>query len=272
LSTLPPADPFARIKQGAKWLWSQGDYARIAAKLEPEAKALAGECVAPGMKVLDVAAGNGNFALAAARLGATVTASDLAPHMVELGRARSAADEERIEWLEADAESLPFADGIFDLAASVFGAMFAPRPERVAHEMLRVVRPGGTVAMANYGTVGYLGRLSEIIAQFSTTAAVDLPSPFLWGDPEVARGRFEGLASSVAIQPRTLTLTYDSLDTWRTLFAQTNPPLMALKVLLPEAAYASLIDQSQSLVEELNVGRGGRVVVESSYITVVARK
>jgi ubiquinone/menaquinone biosynthesis C-methylase UbiE len=272
LSGPPPADPLDRIKQGAKWLWSQGDYARVAAKLEPEAAALASACIAPRMKALDIAAGNGNFALAAARLGATVTASDITPHMVELGRQRSEAGGLRIEWLEADAESLPFEDRSFDVAASVFGAMFAPRPDRVAAEMFRVVRPGGAVAMANYGSGGYLGRLSEILTQFSTAPGLDLPSPFLWGDPAVARKRFEGLASSVEIEPRTLTLAYDSLESWRTLFAQTNPPLMALKVLLPEAAYASLIDQSQELVEELNVGRDGHIVLESSYLVVIARK
>ena len=272
LSAPPPADPLARIKQGSRWLWSQGDYSRVAAKLESVAKALADQCVAPALKVLDVAAGNGNFALAAARLGATVTASDITPHMVELGRDRSVSEGHRIKWLETDAEALPFDDGSFDVAASVFGAVFAPRPDRVASELFRVVRPGGTVAMANYGGAGYLRRLSDILSRFSTTPAVDLPSPFLWGDPAVVRQRFEGIASAVEMKSRTLALAYDSLDLWRTHFAQTNPPLVALKVLLPEAAYSSLVDQSQELVEELNVGRDGRIVLESSYLVVIARK
>ena len=272
MSAPPPDDPLARIKQGSRWLWSQGDYSRVAAKLESVAKALAAQCVAPAHKVLDVAAGNGNFALAAARLGASVTASDVTPHMVELGRDRSVSEGHRVQWLEADAEALPFDDGTFDVAASVFGAVFAPRPDRVASELFRVVRPGGTVAMANYGGAGYLRRLSDILSRFSTIPAVDIPSPFLWGDPDVARQRFEGIASAVEIKSGTLTLAYDSLDWWRTLFAQTNPPLVALKVLLPEAAYSSLVDQSQALVEELNVGRDGRIVLESSYLVVIARK
>jgi SAM-dependent methyltransferase len=272
MNTPPPADPLARLKQGAKWLWTQGDYARVAAKLEPEAEALARRCVAPGMKVLDVAAGNGNFALAATRLGATVTASDITPHMVELGRERSAIEGHEISWLEADAESLSFDDDGFDVAASVFGAMFAPRPERVAAEMFRVVRPGGVVAMANYSSGGYLGRLSELLSQFSTMPALDLPSPFLWGDPAVVRRRFEGVASEIVIEPRTLTLSYDSLASWRTLFGQTNPPLMALKLLLPRTAYEGLVERSRALVEELNQGRDGRIVLDSSYIAVVARK
>src|SRR5215472_16098908 len=103
--------------------------------LEPEAVALARRCVRPGMRVLDVGAGNGNFALEAARLGATVTASDFTPRMVELGRARSDAEGLDITWTEADAEALAFDDETYDVVASVFGAMFAPRPEMVAAEL-----------------------------------------------------------------------------------------------------------------------------------------
>src|SRR4029077_17720701 len=110
----------ARIKQGAKWLWSQGEYTRLAALLEAPARALAAACVTPGMKVLDVAAGNGNFALSAARLGAEVTASDVTEHMVELGHARSRAQGLDIAWVGADVESLPFASTRFDVVASVF--------------------------------------------------------------------------------------------------------------------------------------------------------
>lgn len=272
MSTPPPApDSLARIKQGSKWLWSQGDYTRLATLLEAPAQALAAACVRPGMNVLDVAAGNGNFALAAARLGARVTASDVTAHMVELGRARSRAEGLDISWVEADAESLPFA-AEFDLVASVFGAMFAPRPELVAAEMFRVVAPGGTVAMANYGSSGYLGRLSDLIGAFSSTPASPLPSPFLWGDPDEVRRRFAGLASELAIEQRTLTFTFASMEAWRDEFAGVNPPLMALKQMLPPAAYDGLIAQAVALVEELNRAEDGSIVLESSYLAVIARK
>src|SRR5690348_11874920 len=127
--------------------------------LEPEAIVLARRCVRPGMQVLDVAAGNGNFALEAARIGADVTASDLSPRMIELGEARSSAEGLRITWAEGDAEALPFPSSSFDVAASVFGAMFAPRPELVAAELFRVVKPGGVVAMMNYGMGGFFAQL-----------------------------------------------------------------------------------------------------------------
>ncbi len=272
MSTHPSADPLERIKQGAKWLWSQGDYTRLAILLEAPAQALAAACVTPGMKVLDVAAGNGNFALAAARLGAEVTASDVTAHMVELGRARSRAVGLDILWVEADAESLPFAATGFDLVASVFGAMFAPRPELVAAEMFRVVRPGGIVAMANYGSSGYLGRLSDLIGAFSSAPASPLPSPFLWGVEDEVRRRFDGLASELQFEPRTLTFTFSSLEAWRDEFAGVNPPLMALKQMLPPAAFDGLFAQAVALVEELNQAHDDTVVLESSYLVVTARK
>jgi len=272
LSTPPPAaDPLARIKQGAKWLWSQGDYTRLATLLEGPAQDLAMACVTPGAKVLDVAAGNGNFALAAARLGGVVTASDVTPHMVELGRARCRSDGLDIAWLAGDAEALPFAASSFELVASVFGAMFAPRPELVVAEMFRVARPGGMVAMAGYGSAGYLGRLSDLISAFSSAPPSALPSPFLWGDADEVRRRLAGRASRLEIEPRTLTFRFDSMEDWRDRFANVNPPLMALKQMLPPAAFESLTAQAVALVDELNQARDGSVVLESSYLVVVAR-
>jgi SAM-dependent methyltransferase len=145
------SSPYDKLKEGMRWMWSLGDYTRLAEILEPQAKALADICkIRPGATVLDVAAGNGNFAFAAARRGAIVTASDLTPLMVELGHARSATGQSHIEWTEADAEQLPFADAGYEIVASVFGAMFAPRPQLVASELFRVTKPGGLVAMANY--------------------------------------------------------------------------------------------------------------------------
>ena len=188
-----------------RWMWSLGDYSRVAELLESHAEALADACqIRPGASVLDVAAGNGNFAVAAARRGADVTASDLTPRMVELGRARTAADGSEIEWTEADAEQLPFADAGYDIMASVFGAMFAPRPQLVASEMFRVVKPGGLVAMANYSPGGYLGRLSNLIRSFSNRPALDPPSPFEWGDEDEVRRRFARLARSIDVDHRLL--------------------------------------------------------------------
>jgi SAM-dependent methyltransferase len=256
------SDPIERIKQGSRWLWSQGDYPAIAEMLQAPALDLARRIASPRARVLDVAAGNGNFAIAAARLGAHVTATDFSPRMLELGRARSEAERLPVTWLEGDAESLPFPDHDFDVVASVFGAIFAPRPERVASELFRVVRPGGTVAMVNYAG-GHFQRLSELIGRFSTASAPALPSPFLWGDEEEVRHRFADHAATVDFDRGTLRLRFASFDDWRARFASANPPLMAMKTMLPAAAYEGLERDAWALAE------GNR---DSDYLTVIARR
>ena len=254
-------------------MWSLGDYARLAEALEPHAEALADACaIHPGTSVLDVAAGNGNFAIAAARRGATVTATDLTPRMVELGRERSAKAGATITWSEADAEHLPFDEAAFDVVASVFGAMFAPRPQLVASEMFRVARTGGVVAMANYSPGGFLGRLSELIASFSAHPAFELPSPFAWGDEEELRRRFAGLASSIEVTHHTLHFESESVHAFLEFWEQTNAPQAALRAMQPPETYAKVLAAERQLVEELNESRDGRVRLSSPYILALARK
>jgi ubiquinone/menaquinone biosynthesis C-methylase UbiE len=251
-------------------MWSLGDYTSLSEVLAPHAEALAEACsINPGDVVLDVAAGNGNFALAAARKGAFVTATDITPHMVELGRARTAAIE-RITWSEADAEQLPFADGTYDLVASVFGAMFAPQPRLVASEMFRVARPGGSVAMANYSPGGFLGQMAELMVSFSAHPAFELPSPFQWGDENEARQRFAGLASSIEVSHRMLYFEGASVEGFVQFWEQTNAPLSALKAMLPPENYQQVLTQIGHMVEELNESRDGRVKLSSPYILVLA--
>jgi ubiquinone/menaquinone biosynthesis C-methylase UbiE len=266
-------DAYARLKEGMKWMWSLGDYAELAEWLQPHARSLAEGCeLRAGTRVLDVAAGNGNFALEAARHGATVTASDLSPRMVELGRARSDAAGISIEWLEADAEQLPFAAGRFDVVASVFGAMFAPRPERIAAELFRVARPGGLVVMANYGSVGLFGRLAGLLSSYGPAAPVPLPSPFAWGDPGQVRGRFEGLAASIQTRQRTLRFQFGSVEQWLDFWERANPPQLAMKSIVPAEAYRELVQDAARLAQELNQTPGSGLTLESEYLEVFARK
>jgi SAM-dependent methyltransferase len=264
--------PFDELKDRIRWMWSLGDYSRVAEVLEPHAEALADAChIRPHTTVLDVAAGNGNFALAAARRGGIVTATDLTPRMIELGRARTAPVSE-IEWAEADAEQLPIADATYDLVATVFGAQFAPRPRPVAAEMFRVAKPGGLVAMANYSPGGFLGRMSAVLASLSAHPAVELPSPFLWGDEEEVRHRFEGLAQSIEFDHRTLYFEGDSLEGFLAFWEETNAPQNALKNMLPPDAYQQIRAAALSLFAELNESTDGRVKLGSPYILVLARK
>lgn len=264
-------DTYDQVKERMRWMWSLGDYARLAVLLEPHAEALAEACgIRPGMHLLDVGAGNGNFALAAARRDAVVTASDVTPRMVELGRARSAAANLPITWVEGDAEQLPFPDASFDIVASVFGAMFAPQPQKVASELLRVAKPRGLVAIANYGRVGFLGSLMDAMSASLPPPSIDVPSPFLWGDADEARRRLAG-AASIDVRKRTLTFEFTSFAEWLELWEASNGPLIALKTMLPDPAYRQVVSQIERVVSELNKSSDGTLALESEYVQVLAR-
>ncbi|HEX7102730.1 MAG TPA: methyltransferase domain-containing protein [Nitrolancea sp.] len=263
----------AQLKEAVKWMWSLGDYGRVAQRLMPCAERLAEATgVGPGMSVLDVAAGNGNFAIAAARRGATVIASDLTPRMVELGKARSADEGLEIAWMEADAEQLPFESEQFDLVASVFGAMFAPRSERVATELFRVVKPGGVVAMANYADAGFLGAFSRLLYRLGPASPVQYESPFRWGELEVVRQRFAGLAEEIIVEPCTLSFEFDSaeeaLETWEA----TNGPLIAIKTMSSPETVAALRRDALSLITNIGKSVDGRLRLDSQYVQIMAHK
>jgi SAM-dependent methyltransferase len=266
-------ETYSQLKEGVKWMWSLGDYNAVAARLLPCAAALAAAAdIRRGMTVLDVAAGNGNFAIAAVQRGARVTASDLTPRMVALGRARAAAEGLAIAWQEADAEALPFDANRFDVVGSVFGAMFAPQPERVAAELFRVVRPGGLVAMANYADDGFLSRFSALITQYAPPAPIALPSPFCWGDADTVRQRFQWFAASIAVERRTLTFAFDTVAQGQEFWERTNGPLLALRSIIPPETYRMLLSQAADLLADANRADDGRLILDSAYLQVVARK
>ncbi len=266
-------ETYSRLKDGAKWMWSLGDYSAVAERLCSCAEEVAEAAdVRAGMAVLDVAAGNGNFAVAAARRGAHVTASDITPRMVELGRARSEAEGLAITWQEADAEALPFDTDRFDVVASVFGAMFAPRPERVAAELFRVARPGGLVAMANYASEGFLGRFAALIAAYAPPAPAPLPSPFEWGEAAEVRRRFQPFASEIAVERRTLTFAFDTIEEGLAFWERTNGPLIALRSMVPTDTYRRIAAQTADLLAESNRADDGRLILDSAYLRIIARK
>jgi ubiquinone/menaquinone biosynthesis C-methylase UbiE len=261
------------VKDSQKLMWSLGDYRELARQSEPAAVALVEACgIGPGMEVLDVAAGTGNLAVAAARRGARVVASDLTPRMVELGQQRSATEGLDIEWLEADAEDLPFEDGRFQVAASTFGAMFAPRPQVAAAELFRVVRSGGTVGMANIAPQGYLGRQIDLAFSYGPPPPAGIPSPLLWGEPEVVRERLAELAVSVELQPRMGPIRFDSKQAALEFQERYNGPLIALRNMLPPERYSALMTQLDQLVDQFNQATDGTVAIDVEYLLVVARK
>ena len=247
-----------------------GDYSPLSRMLRPAADALCDACaVSAGQEVLDVAAGDGNFAMAAAREGATVVASDLAPAMVERGRARGEAEGYSIEWLEADAEELPFEDGRFDCAGSVFGAMLAPRPDRVAEELFRVTRPGGTVGMIAWTPTSAPVALFQI-ARRHQPPPPEMPKIEEWGDEETVRDRFGALAARIELERRTLPWEAESLEALEAILADA-PMSAAARESLPRETLDAMRAEQHELLEQW-VSGGGPVRVDAEYLLIVARK
>jgi ubiquinone/menaquinone biosynthesis C-methylase UbiE len=232
-------------------------------------RAAATAVVRPGDEVLDAACGTGDLAVACAREGASVVASDLSPGMVERGRARSEREGYDIEWVEADVEALPFEDGRFDCVGSVFGAMIAPRPRIVAEELFRVVRPGGTVGMATWPDRGFQGDFFQVLEKHGPAVPDGVPSPRAWGEEDVVRERLDGLAASVSVDSRVLPWRFESFPAMADFFRRSTPRGLDE---LPQEQLAALVADLQAVVERHNGAGDGSIEIDAEYSLVVARK
>jgi SAM-dependent methyltransferase len=260
------------LKERQARVWGLGDYSVLARRFEPAATALSDACaVSAGQEVLDVGAGNGNFAIACAREGASVVACDLAPGMVERGRERTEADGFDVEWLQADVEDLPFEDARFDCVGSAFGAFIAPRPDVAAAEMFRVVRPGGTVGLTVWTADGFFGDLSALGQRFNPTPA-GLGRPQEWGDEAIARARLEPLASHVEIEAGTLPFVGDSPEALAAEMADSSPPYAAARQGLPPEQYEELLRDTVELMRKWGTQDDDVLRVDVEYLIIVARK
>src|SRR5438270_7605499 len=192
---------FDQLKTRLKATWMTGDYGLFARYMEKDAEQFYQRLgIAPGTRLLDVACGAGQIALIAARAGAKVAGCDIATNWVEQARTRAATEGLEIAFEEGDAEALPYKDAQFDAVVSMFGAMFAPRPELVAAELTRVCRPGGIIAMANWTPSGFIGLMFKTIARH--IAPSGMPSPALWGDEATVRERFSDGIATLKLTPR----------------------------------------------------------------------
>jgi ubiquinone/menaquinone biosynthesis C-methylase UbiE len=262
---------FSELKDRTRQAWSLGNYSEVARLTWDAAVELVEACaISAGQEVLDVAAGNGNLALLAAREGAAVVASDLTPRMVELGRERSAAEGYEIEWVVADVEELPFEDGRFDCAASVFGAMFAPRPEAAASEMFRVVRPGGTVGLASWTPDSFQGK-SFAMGNRYVPMPEGVPPSTLWGDEEAVRQRLDRLAASISFERRAIPLVFESVQAFEDFVQNVGPSVARRQAVEPEVR-ERMREEFHELVREFNRAGDGSVRIDSEYLVVVARK
>ena len=239
--------------------------------LRPAAQNLLDACaISAGQEVLDVGAGTGNLALLAAEEGASVVASDLTPEMVEKGRARTEAAGVDVEWVVADAEDLPFEDARFDCAASVFGAIFAPRPEVMIEELFRVVRPGNTVGLTAWGDFGVQAEIFGTFDRFRPQTP-GVPHPRLWGDEEVVRERLGPHANVINTDRVTIPVTYDSFDDMWKAFSN-NGPLVAMRQSISAEEFDTVRDEVRAIVERHTASAGGPIAVDADYLQIVARK
>lgn len=260
-----------RLKQQSRTGWGMGEYSGLSEMLRPAADELCDACaVSAGQEVLDVGAGDGNFALACAREGARVVASDIAPGMVEQGRARTEAEGYDVEWVEADAEDLPFEDRSFDCVGSVFGAMIAPRPRLAAEELFRVVRPGSAVGMTAWMPYGPTYEMFSLTRGYSPPVD-DQPRPEEWTDEDVVRERFDGLAASIEIEHRTLPWSGDSPNAFVELMERSAPMQAAAKANMPADEYSRMREELVALARDW-AGGDGPFTVDAHYALIVARR
>jgi SAM-dependent methyltransferase len=256
------------IKARQQTVWSSGDYAAVGCTLQIVGETL---CEAVDLRsnqrVLDVAAGNGNATLAAARRFAEVVSTDYVGSLLEHGRRRAEADGLSVTFQEADVERLPFPDESFDVVLSTFGVMFTPNQEQAARELTRVCRRGGRIGLANWTPEGFIGRLFKVVGKY-VPPAPGIKSPLLWGTKAHLQALF-GSGAAVTARSANFVFRYRSAEHWLRFFRDHyGPVLKAFQALEPDAR-ARLEADIHALLGELNTARDGTLVIPGEYLEVV---
>lgn len=259
----------AAVKTRQQATWSSGDFSIIGTTLQIVGENLCETVdIRAGQRVLDVACGNGNATLAAARRWATTTGLDYVPALLADAAARAKAEKLPVTLVEGDAENMPFKSGEFDVVLSTFGVMFAPDHQRAANELLRVVRPGGSIGLANWTPDGFVGKLLATVGTFVPPPA-GLLSPARWGTREHIVNLFGDDASSIHIERRQFSFRYTSaahlVEVFRTYY---GPTFKAFGALDPQNQRA-LTTAFEKLVDAHNIGGPGSVVVPADYLEIV---
>ena len=266
------APNFTAIKQKQQATWASGDFAVVGTTLQIVGESLAEAIdVRAGDHVLDVAAGNGNATLAAARRFAQVTSTDYVPTLLDKGRERAQAEGLNVRFLEADVEDLPFADGTFDIVLSTFGAMFAPDHARTAREMMRVLRAGGRLGMANWTPDGFIGRLFKVIGAHLPPPA-GLKSPALWGSEPHLGELFGAQAAEIRCERKVFNFRYRSAAHWVQVFRDYYGPTHKAFAALDAGGQQALERDITALLTEMNTAGVASLVVPSTYLEIVITK
>ncbi|MGO4726165.1 MULTISPECIES: class I SAM-dependent methyltransferase [unclassified Inquilinus] len=271
-TTTPPPLDLAAVKVRQQGAWSSGDYAVVGTTLQIVGEEL---CEAldlrAGQRVLDVAAGNGNASLAAARRWCDVVATDYVPALLDRASERAAAERLVITVREADAEALPFADGSFDAVVSTFGVMFTPDQDRAAAELVRVCRRGGKIGLANWTPEGFIGQLFKTIGRH-VPPPPDARSPALWGTRARVDELFGPHASSVEATSRHFTFRYRSPRHWLEIFRTYYGPVLKTFAALAPSAQDGLERDLMDLIAQFDRSGDGSMVVPSEYLEIVVTR
>ena len=257
------------LKTRQQAAWSSGDYAVIGTTLQLVGEQLAEACdLRWDERVLDVAAGNGNATLAAARRGAQVTSTDYVASLLDRGAERARAERLEVTFQAADAEALPFADASFDAVLSTFGVMFAPDHAKSASEMARVCRPGGRIGLANWTPEGFIGQVFKTLGRHLPPPAGVQP-PSLWGVQAHLQSLFGDRAAKIAVTPRVFNFRYRSAAHFIDVFRTWYGPIHKAFAALPAAGAQALEADLAELINRLNRAGAGSLVVPSDYVEVV---
>lgn len=262
---------FAQLKANMKSVWMAGDFGQIANyAVHAGVDFIARTPIKHGDRVLDVACGTGNVSLPAARAGAEVTGVDIATNLLEQARKRASDENLEIRFDEGDAEDLPYRDGEFDIVVTMFGAMFAPRPEKTAAELIRVCRPGGLIAMGNWTPQGFVGKMFQVTANIAPPPPGIAP-PVLWGDEATVRQRFSHGISKLTLTRHTVSFEYPfSPKEVVAFFRQYFGPTQATFARLDKVGQDSLASQLEEMWIERNESIDGSTKVEAEYLDVRA--
>ena len=267
-----PTGDFEQLKARLKTTWMTGDYDLFSRFMEKDAQEFFQRLgAAPGTRLLDVGCGAGQLALIAARAGARVTGCDIATNWVEKARARAAAEGLQVTFEEGDAESLPYQDAQFDVVVSLIAAMFAPRPDRVASELVRVCRPGGMIAMANWTPNGFVGQMFKAISKH--IAPSGMPAPVLWGDEATVRDRLRDGVSELKFARRFYHFDYPFPPDAVVEFYRSNyGPMSRAFASLDAEAHEKLRGELVRLWSEHNKATGDATRVDAEYLEVIATR
>jgi ubiquinone/menaquinone biosynthesis C-methylase UbiE len=262
----------AALKMRQQAAWSSGDYAVVGTTLQIVGEEL---CEAldlrSGQKVLDVAAGNGNATLAAARRWCDVISTDYVPSLLERGRIRTTAEGLPVEFRHADAEALDFADAQFDVVISTFGVMFTPNQDQAATELLRVCKSRGKIGLANWTPEGFIGQLFKTLGKYLPPPA-GAKSPALWGTPARITEMFGTAAAAIKAEKRHFTFRYRSPEHFLEIFKNYYGPMLKAFAALDESNQRGLKDDLLALIGRMNRAEDGTMVVPSEYLEVVVVK